>query len=268
MDAPDSTACEQTLPLANQQVTLATILMTIVAYPLIVLWTLVGIICFPLAFGVLKGCTRWTNAKVMRLCVWLYGKGWMLLLTPFVKFKRVFYDPKAFATPSILVVNHLSFFDTYCMAMLPCSDITFAVRSWPFKMPWYAFFMRLAGYMDVERMNFDECLAHTNNVIQSGGHVLFFPEGHRSRDGEMQRFYSGAFQLAKAVGCPILPLCLTGTDRLLPPKRIWLAPTTIQMGSLPALDPDDFIDHREMKHAAKSAMQEKITAMRQGTPHV
>ncbi|WP_084417517.1 lysophospholipid acyltransferase family protein [Chrysiogenes arsenatis] len=267
METQDSAPYEQALP-ASQYPTLSMILMTCTVYPLLVMWTLLSIVCFPAAFALLKGCTLWSNAKVMRLCVWLYGKGWMAVVSPFVSFKRIFPEKNVFDTPSIIVVNHLSFFDTYCMAMLPCSDITFAVRSWPFKMPWYAFFMRLAGYMDVERMSFDECLTHARTVIAHGGHVLFFPEGHRSRTGELQRFYSGAFQLAKAVDCPIIPLCLTGTDTLLPPKRHWLAPSTVRMATLPPLHPEDFANHRDMKRAAKSAMQEMIMEMRLGESYV
>jgi 1-acyl-sn-glycerol-3-phosphate acyltransferase len=41
--------------------------------------------------------------------------------------------------------------------------------------------------------------------------VMIFPEGTRSRDGELQKFKDGAFRLAIETGAPILPLVLDGT---------------------------------------------------------
>jgi 1-acyl-sn-glycerol-3-phosphate acyltransferase len=40
---------------------------------------------------------------------------------------------------------------------------------------------------------------------------MIFPEGTRSRDGELQKFKDGAFRLAIETGTPILPLVLDGT---------------------------------------------------------
>ncbi len=40
--------------------------------------------------------------------------------------------------------------------------------------------------------------------------VMIFPEGTRSRDGELQPFKNGAFRLAIETGTPILPLAVNG----------------------------------------------------------
>ena len=50
------------------------------------------------------------------------------------------------------MVNHRSFFDTYCMNMLPVWDVCFAVRDWPFKIPVYSFFMGVARYLNIEKI--------------------------------------------------------------------------------------------------------------------
>jgi len=41
--------------------------------------------------------------------------------------------------------------------------------------------------------------------------VMLFPEGTRTRDGELGEFKDGAFRLAIETGCPILPLVVAGT---------------------------------------------------------
>ena len=46
--------------------------------------------------------------------------------------------------------------------------------------------------------------------------LLFFPEGTRSKDGQVQAFKDGAFQLAIDTGAPVYPIVLTGTAHVLP----------------------------------------------------
>ena len=53
------------------------------------------------------------------------------------------------------------------------------------------------------------------------------PEAHRSRNGKLGRFYSGAFKVAVETGVPVVPLCITGTDEMLPPGRWWLRPARV-----------------------------------------
>ena len=50
--------------------------------------------------------------------------------------------------------------------------------------------------------------------INRGASIAIFPEGTRSKDGEIHRFKSGAFTLAKEAGVPILPVVLHGSDTL------------------------------------------------------
>ena len=45
--------------------------------------------------------------------------------------------------------------------------------------------------------------------------MAIFPEGTRSKDGEIHRFKAGAFTLAKEAGADILPVVLDGTKTLI-----------------------------------------------------
>ena len=186
--------------------------MNLTVFPLILLWTALGIFLFPVGFVIWKIITRWDADRIMRQFVWIYGRGWLLIMAPFVRFKRVGVAAGKFKPPCILVVNHFSFFDTYCMAMLPFSDAAFAIRAWPFKMFWYAPFMHLAGYLNVENMEWRKISETTDNIISKGGALLFFPEGHRSRNRQLQRFYSGAFKLAIETGARVVPVAVQDAE--------------------------------------------------------
>ena len=72
--------------------------------------------------------------------------------------------------------------------------------------------------------------------------MLVFPEGTRSKDGQLQPFKKGAFHLAKAAGAPIVPMHISGTwDRLSPDA--WLigpstTPVKVSIGA-PLLEKDE-----------------------------
>jgi 1-acyl-sn-glycerol-3-phosphate acyltransferase len=242
-------------------------LMTLYAYPMIVILTIAGILVFPFLFTVYKVVMRWTHDRIMRALIWLYGRAWIAVMSPFVSFRRQGFEKSVVSPPYVIVVNHYSFFDTYCMALLPFHNVAFAVRAWPFKMLWYAPFMRLAHYLNVEDMKLAGTLSAGAEVLQSGASVLFFPEGHRSTDGKLQRFFSGPFKLACETGIKVLPLCITGTDVLLPPGRWTMRPANIRLKALPPIDPSDFVEpngHMKLLKHVKDLMAKTIAAIQAG----
>lgn len=240
------------------------IAMNVWIYSLLVLWTVLGLFLSPFQTAYLRLRHHWPVDRAVRHLIWLYGRGWLFLISPFVSFSREGVTASELPERCVFVINHLSFFDTYFMAALPHSDVTFAVRSWPFKMFWYRLFMRLANYLEVEDLSWQQTTERGKDILKNGGSVLFFPEGHRSRDGKIQRFYSGAFQLAVAAQCPVVPLCITGTDVLLPPGRKWLRPCRVKLQILAPVAVDDYQyegGHLALKKKVKADMVDALEAM-------
>jgi len=252
----------------SRQVARVTIyLMNLVVIPLLILWTLFCILISPLFLFSIKFLTRWPMDRVTRLLVWLYGRGWLVVMAPFVHFRHEGFDDPNVCPPCIMVVNHLSFFDTFCMALLPFSNVVFAIRDWPFKMPWYRPFMKLSRYLNVEALLWDEIQQKAVAFLQSDAVVLFFPEGHRSRDGNLQRFYAGAFKVAVEARTKLIPLVISGTETLLPPGRWWLQPAHVTLKALKPIDAGRFngkMAHRNLcritKHRMRWALNLPISA--------
>jgi len=236
----------------------AIILMNIWVPILMFLETMIGIAIFPIALVVWRLVTRWPFSKIMRHFVWIYGRTWMWIVSPFVRFKLIGADPAWAAVPSIYVVNHLSLFDIFCMAVLPVFDVVICLRAWPFKMIWFAPFMRLAEYIDVESLPWEDIVGQTGKLFDERHSVMVFPQGHRSRNGRLGRFYSGAFKLALQFEVPIIPLCITGTDQVFPPGRRWLKPAHVRMECLEPIDPAKFkgeLGHLELRRHVKEKME-------------
>lgn len=234
-------------------------------YPSLLAWTLLTIVISPFAFVVWKTTTVWSTERIIRQFVWIYGRGWIVLSWPFVRFKRVGFEGVRQHLPVIMVVNHFSFFDTYCMALLPFSDVAFAIRAWPFKMFWYRPFMRFAKYLDVETLAWEEVCTSAKNIMEKNGNILFFPEGHRSYDGSLGRFYSGAFRLAIMTGATLVPLCIIGTDRLLPRGRWWVRPTAVCLKALTPIDTARFTGdrgHVNLRNHVKDQITAALSEMR------
>jgi 1-acyl-sn-glycerol-3-phosphate acyltransferase len=243
-----------------------TVLMNVVVIPTVCLWTVLSILVSPLAFLLVKVATGVTSDRAMRQLIYAYGKGVLVLLRLFIQFKSEGFNKFKVSPPCIIVLNHQSFLDVYCLALLSFSDVILAIRAWPFKMIWYAPFMRLSGYLDVERTEWKAVKQAAKKFLQRGAALMFFPEGHRSKDGKLQRFRSGPFQLAMETGVMIVPVCLSGTYQVLPRGRWWLKPAPVTLKALEPVDPRRFIGqapHRELSRFIRSKMEACLQAMGQ-----
>ena len=191
----------------------------------------------------------------MRRLICLYGRVWLFCVRPIVRQEVDMPKADDMPLPCIVVCNHLSALDIFFMSLLPEGNVVVVVRSWPFRMFWYAPFMRLAGYLDIESEDPEDVRERIKACMEEGGVVVFFPEGHRSRDGSLQRFRSGAFKAAVDLGVPVLPLCLSGTDVLLPRGALLMRPARVRLQALPPRHPRDF--HGELAHVA---MRKRVKA--------
>jgi 1-acyl-sn-glycerol-3-phosphate acyltransferase len=120
---------------------------------------------------------------------------------------------------SVVVSNHISFLDPLLMLALIPSIIT-VVRPDFFRVPFFGWLLRGAGFLEPRLFAegqpwIDQVARH----LRSGGNLLIFPEGTRSRDGQLSRFKKGAFYLAKTIGAPVLVLKVAGSDGVFPPGR-------------------------------------------------
>lgn len=68
------------------------------------------------------------------------------------------------------------------------------------------------------------------SLLQRGFPVLVFPEGTRSKDGEMAKFKPGAARLAAACDVPIVPLALIGANIAHPRGSNWPRPGRLPVG--------------------------------------
>jgi len=203
------------------------------------------------------------TGQVIRRIIWIYGRSWIILTSFFTKIEINTKNKIDYPAPCIILVNHQSFFDAFCMGALPIYDIAFLVRSWPFQIPFYGHYMRSAEYINSENVSCEEFVREANQRLNQGTSIIIFPEGTRSKNGQLGRFYSGAFKLAMESKIPIVPICIDGTGKFLPKGKFWVEPNPISITTLPIIEPTQFASygqraHIELRKAAKKKFIEAL----------
>ena len=66
-------------------------------------------------------------------------------------------------------------------------------------------------------------------TIRNGASVFLYAEGTRTRDGKLQPFKRGAFNIAVRAGIPVIPLTINGTFPILPKGSIVIRPHPVEL---------------------------------------
>lgn len=118
----------------------------------------------------------------------------------------------------VMVINHNSMLDIPALYNVPLNFRWVSKRE-VFQIPFFGQFLMLHGDIAIERGNpaaaMKLVMERGVKWLSRGVSVSIFPEGTRSKTGEIGRFKSGGFRLAQEAGVEILPVVVNGTRRLL-----------------------------------------------------
>lgn len=189
----------------------------------------------------------------------------MFFAVPFRWSKRVEglenFDPKR---SYVIVMNHSSMLDIPALYLLPFNFRWVSKRE-VFNIPFFGQFLVLHGDIAIERGSGQQAMEQVTTEgckwIKRGASVAIFPEGTRSRSGEIGRFKAGAFNLAREADVEILPIVIDGTrDMLRDGWRInWKSHLTLKV--LPAVRCED-IDCREVMASVREDMVRELESIR------
>ncbi len=121
----------------------------------------------------------------------------------------------------VFVSNHISDLDApFHLAFVPVG-IRFLAKKELFKIPVFGRAMRAIGMVETDRQA--RAAAHRKineqvaRVVKMGRSLIIYPEGTRSRDGELHDFKKGAFRIAIENNMPVLPIAISGLYEIWPP---------------------------------------------------
>jgi len=134
-------------------------------------------------------------------------------LTPLWKFRTSGTLPDDMRRPYVVVSNHESFVDILLISHLP-TEMKWMSKIELFRIPFAGWMMWLSRDIALERgdaTSTAKALDAARERLASKVSVMIFPEGTRSKTGELRPFKTGAFRLAIEAQVPILPLAVYGT---------------------------------------------------------
>lgn len=124
----------------------------------------------------------------------------------------------------VIVLNHQAMVDIGALYHVPLNFRWVSKRE-VFRIPFFGQYLWVHGDICIDRghaaMAMEQLLRKGKLWLSRGVSVAIFPEGTRSKDGEMHRFKAGAFTLAKEAGVAILPVVLDGTQRVIGRNRLF-----------------------------------------------
>ena len=173
--------------------------------------------------------------------------------------------------PVILASNHLSFIDSVFITLFAPRPVSFLAKDSYFtgkglKGFLSRTFFRGIGAIPVRRgagQAAQEALDSGLELLEQGEAFAIYPEGTRSRDGRLYRGKTGVAWLALKAGVPVVPVALTGTDKVQPVGTTGIRPAkvTIQFGEAMYLSKHGKADSGRARRHATDEVMDAIAAM-------
>lgn len=173
-------------------------------------------------------------------------------------------DPKK---AYVMTLNHNSMADIITIYNLPLV-FKWVSKKEVYRIPIVGRLLYAHGDIVINRASAKEAmqLVHERGKewLAKGASVAIFPEGTRSKDGEIHNFKAGAFLLAKDAGAPILPIVLNNTNKMV--RKGWMMNwrNHITIKILPPISAEEVAERsvKEVMADVHSSMTEALAGIR------
>jgi len=169
-----------------------------------------------------------------QVCPWFYALGAAIVKPSLRVLCRWRVEGKKNVPPrggAIVACNHVSYLDPVMVgaAMAP-RRMYYMAKSELFRVPLLSALIARLGAFPVQRGTADRRALRTAlRLLKAGELVLMFPEGTRSKDGNLQPPELGIAHLVAHARVPVLPVAVAGTHKLLPRDSFIPRPARVQV---------------------------------------
>lgn len=143
----------------------------------------------------------------------------------------------------IYSANHMSNYDIPILFAATSVSLHFIAKKELKKVPLFGWCMIAMGMVFIDRKNRNkaiESMKAAGELIKKGKNVITFPEGRRSRSGEIEMFRKGTFVIAKESQIDIIPVAIKGSGKLHKPGSLQFRPGTVHVNFGKPIKADDF----------------------------
>lgn len=172
-----------------------------------------GVVCGAI---ILVSAVRSTSPAIEAI-IRLWARMWFWLSGTRLEVRGEFDPTRSY----VVISNHSSWFDVFANFLATPVPLRFLAKKELFKIPVFAPAMRAIGMIEIDRDKATSMHQWINDqartVAGRAQSIMVYPEGSRTRDGEIQRFKVGAFVIAIENQLPILPVTIAGSYAVFPP---------------------------------------------------
>jgi len=167
---------------------------------------------------------------------------------------------------AILAPNHASFIDPILLGISIKEPIYYFARKSLFENRFLKFCLRKVYVYPIERGGLDiQAIKATQKFLQEGKKIVLFPEGTRSKDGNLTPFKEGVALIAMRKNTKIVPIYIAGSFKIWPRKkkvpRLFGKSATV-IGS--SIDPKlwNMYDRKQGQTQLTNALQKKVQELK------
>ena len=123
----------------------------------------------------------------------------------------------------IFASNHVSQFDIVVLMAISPVKTGWLAKKELFYIPFLGWLMKANGHIAIDRTSGRKALISIKEAaakVKAGSNIVIFPEGTRSRDGNLLPFKKGVFHLCTRTGVPLVPIYILGTYEVLNPDSL------------------------------------------------
>jgi len=142
----------------------------------------------------------------------------------------------------VLAPNHISYLDPPLTGSVLDRPVYFMAKRELFSIPVLGFLIRRTHAFPVSRGEVDRtAIRNAQQLLEDGKALVIFPEGTRSPDGKLQDAELGFAMIATRAKVPVVPVAISGADRVMPRGSFLIRPAKIKVtfGKAIMCDSDD-----------------------------
>ncbi len=177
-----------------------------------------------------------------RTCMW---GAWTGIRLAGVRVQTVGLDKIDPSRTYIFMSNHISNLDPPITIPLIPKRTSVMAKKELFGYPILGEVLRIGSLVPVDRGNRDAGIAAVREavkVINQGLNMTIYIEGKRSYDGRLLPFKKGPFYLAEECDVPIVPITISGTEKVMPKTQFAIRPGVVTVKFHEPIEPKDFGD--------------------------
>jgi 1-acyl-sn-glycerol-3-phosphate acyltransferase len=132
----------------------------------------------------------------------------------------------------VFLSNHQSNFDGPVLLHAIPRDWKALIKKEMMRLPVFSLVLKQVQFVPIERLNPKQAHAGIElgaKLLKEGKSFLAFPEGTRSRNGQMGEFKKGVFIMAIKAQIPVVPITILDSDKILPPRKYAIRPGWIRV---------------------------------------